>query len=163
MTNWEIISIVAIVVWPVMAVWITLMYQYRRERKQSKLDVFHTLISHRWEIPIPRNFVAALNKIVVVFCRHRKVLTAWKEYFENLKWVWPIWNRDNLFANLLDEMAFVCGYKWLKQTVYLDSYVPNQYQYESTRSDEFHTELMKFLRAHQNVEQPIIVQWETIG
>ena len=89
-----------------MAVVITIWYQKRYEKKQAKLNLFYTIISHRYQYPIPRDLVVALNKIDVIFYRNKLVTEAWRRYYASLSQIpFDAGNSNNLLADLLDEMA----------------------------------------------------------
>jgi hypothetical protein len=80
-------SIIAIVLGPVVALAIQRWADHRREKRQSKLWVFRTLMTYR-ATRLNHNFVQALNLIDVVFTQknenEKNVRTAWKVLLDHL-------------------------------------------------------------------------------
>jgi hypothetical protein len=73
----------AIVLAPIVALWIGGILQRRSDAHQSKLTVFSTLISLR-HAPLSGDLIRALNSIDAVFADDPSVRQAWTEYFTAL-------------------------------------------------------------------------------
>lgn len=93
---------------------VTIMVQKHSEVKRVKLEIFETLMSHRYLMHDKDN-VEALNKIDVVFHNDTEVRRAWVEFLdaadrgaEN-----PTANRniDDKYLKLLEKIAVAIGYK----------------------------------------------------
>ena len=110
----EIISIIAIIVAPIAAVWIGQHLQNRAKRREDKMVIFGTLMTDRiygWT----EKGVHALNSIDIVFSDSKKVRNAWKEYRASLFVV----NKESFNAKdaktkqykLLEAISDELGYK----------------------------------------------------
>jgi hypothetical protein len=78
-----IITAIAIVVGPIVAVQITLRFEERREKRRRKYDTFHALMRTR-RVTLSPDHVTALNVIQTEFHDDDKVITAYKKYIDNL-------------------------------------------------------------------------------
>lgn len=77
------INVAAIIIAPVIAVWIGQMLQDRAEKRKDKMQVFKTLMTSRvygWTV----DSVNALNIVEVVFAGDEKVIELWRAYYEKL-------------------------------------------------------------------------------
>jgi hypothetical protein len=145
----DTLMLIAVLTSPVIAVIITLWHQGRKEKRTQKIRTFFTLVALRDSMPIPYDFVTALNTIDVVFHNDLKVLAAWKKYYENL-------NSDNspaslkartdLKLDLLYEMSQVLGYKNWKQTEMNSYYIPVQHYDQNVLNAEIQKELLTYLK-----------------
>jgi hypothetical protein len=77
------LTIVAIIVGPIAAVWITVRSEERRERIRRKYQTFYALMRTR-RVTLSPEHVAALNSIQIEFHDDPTVITAHKRYIENL-------------------------------------------------------------------------------
>lgn len=123
----EIVTIIAIVTGPLFAVVITLLWQQRKEKRDSKERLFLTLMVHRRTFPPPIEWVNALNVIDVVFAEHSQVVQLWHEYYASL--ANPPANenyqqREHTYLLMLSAMARVLGYRRLEQTDIDKFYAP---------------------------------------
>jgi hypothetical protein len=136
MKTYEILTIVAIILGPIMAVQIDKFLVRRSERINRKLWIFKTLMATRGTV-LSSSHVEALNRIDLEFSdntKYRKVLSNWKEYFDNLSQrraetqeeiiVWSAKNEE-LLANLLLEMGQSLGYKFDKALIKRNIYYPS--------------------------------------
>lgn len=78
-----LISVVAMIVGPISAVYITRHLDHQREERGRKVDVFRALMKTR-RLRLSSEHVAALNLIEIEFYGHPDVTNARKVYFENL-------------------------------------------------------------------------------
>jgi len=147
----DCIAIVSILCSPLVAIFVSIWYQNRKEKRQAKMDIFKNLIAYRKQYPIPMAFVAALNQIDIMFHKDKKVIAAWKSYLESLN---PesssFQSHDNRLLDLLDEMAKSLGYKNLKQTTYADFYSPQQFSNQVVSQQELYNEVMRVLKNSTN-------------
>lgn len=124
-------EVAAILLSPLLAWIVTILYQNRAEKRKAKRDLFMVLMAKRHSSPPPVEFIDALNKIDVVFQNNKRVRAAWKEYLDSLHEKSHRFSSSNSFLlDLLSEVANVCGYKNLKQTeidrFYNPKYLGNQ-------------------------------------
>ena len=74
------INIVAVIVAPIIAVWIGQKLQDRAEKRKDKMSVFKAIMTDRYGWS--RETVLALNSIPIVFAKDKYVRDAWKEYYK---------------------------------------------------------------------------------
>ncbi len=116
----EIISIVAILLSPIIAVLITLWYQSYKTKRDAKMNLFLTLMTYRKTNPPTYSMVDSLNMISVLFSKNKTVVELWHEYYELLCQKFDETNyetRSHKYLDMLSEMAReILGYKNLPQT-----------------------------------------------
>jgi hypothetical protein len=76
----EIVNVIAIMLSPVIAVLITMFLQSRKDKRNSKMNIFITLMSTRNRAPT-EEIVRALNIIDVIFSKDKNIRRLWSEYF----------------------------------------------------------------------------------
>lgn len=130
----EVINLLAIILGPILAVQIQKLLERQKEEKQRKLDVFKTLMATRGNV-LSHYHVEALNRIDLEFSgndKYEAVISAWKEYFDNLSIKLEtneqiaVWTNNNveLLANLLFEMGKVLGYNFDRALIKRNWYSP---------------------------------------
>jgi len=128
----DYISIAAILLGPVIAIQVQKFIERRKQAEERRENIFRTLMSTRGEILSPYH-VGALNRIDLDFSggkTHRRVVEAWKEYFDHLsnmdKDQTAMWldKRIDLLTDLLYEMGNVLGYKFDKVLIRRNIYSP---------------------------------------
>ena len=125
-------TIAAILIGPIVALWLQRISERRRDRRSRKLVIFKELMATRATRTNPRH-VDALNAIEVEFSEGGKgdtnVLNAWRLYLDHLGATvndeqLPRWNEksDELLTDLLYEMSRSLRYDFdklaLKKNVY---------------------------------------------
>jgi len=133
-----LISVLAIVIAPIIAVYLGIIWNNRQEAKKRKIDIFRTLMATR-AIGLSPLHVEALNRIDVEFYgkKSKDVVEAWKIYHDHLndpKYTkldtdqeeLKQWGdkKDDLFVNLLYAMAVYLGYKFSKVDIKRGHYYP---------------------------------------
>lgn len=83
-----IVTALAAIAGPVIAVWITRMSDDRKEVQGRRMDIFRTLMRTR-KMPVHFDHVGALNLIEIEFAEDQSVIKAWKEYLANLSEPFP--------------------------------------------------------------------------
>ena len=127
-------TIAAIILGPVIALWIQRISERKRNRRNRKLFVFHELMATRATRTSPRH-VAALNAIEIEFSGGDKsdarVLGAWRLYLDHLGTavsddLLPRWTEksDDLLTDLLYEMSQALRYGFDKVTLKKNVYSP---------------------------------------
>lgn len=150
----DYIDIVAIVLSPVFAVSITLVYQSKKQKKDAKRWLFLNLMAHRKKLVRTAQFCDSLNSIDVVFYNNPTVLKAWGVYFENLclsKEISDSAKTELLFLELLHEMGHILGYKNLKQTDIYKYYVPQGHGDAYHVDEQLRLELLRVLKGTASV------------
>jgi len=146
-----IMTIIAILLSPVIAVLISIWVQDRREKRQNKKFIFSSLMSTRHQI-LSDEIVRALNMIDVVFSDKKKVRELWHEYYDMLHNAGlnnPTgWEQRNIKKlELIHEIAKVIGYG--KEITHIDVnrvYMPVGLSEDTQRTREIGIELLRVLR-----------------
>lgn len=136
----EILMILAVLVAPLVAVQVQRWIEDYRRESERKEWIFKTLMATRAE-GLSRDHVNALNMIDIEYYKDRKgtrVVEKWKEYLdqlgsfprsnvtdENVK-QWSV-RRDDIFTDMLYEMAVRLGYKFDKVTLRKGVYSPQAF------------------------------------
>ena len=97
-----IVNLIAIVLAPIVAVWIAQRLQDRAAKRKDKLDIFKTLMGKRG-IPLDRDGLEALNTICVIFSDSVKVMDSWKKYTAEYDSDSP--GKNDTFIEMLENMA----------------------------------------------------------
>ncbi len=138
MSAYEIISVLiliatiaAIILGPIVAVRITRDLDDKRERHSRRLDVFRDLMKTR-QVRLDPVHVAALNLVEVEFYSSSSVRSAYAAYIRHLRSPNPspeqqgryFDERDDLFIDLLKEIAAELGYEFDKRELSRMGYAP---------------------------------------
>lgn len=152
----DIISIIAILVSPAVAVLISMWIQKRKDKLQYKRFIFSNLMATRHQF-ISDEIVRALNMIDVAFHDNKNVRKLWKEYLDMLNnqglnnpsgWK----QRDIKRLELIQEMAKAVGYG--KEITHLDVdrvYMPTGLAEERQRAKEIGDELLRVLKESHGI------------
>lgn len=155
MTTVEASTLVALVIGPLLAVWVTIGHETRKEKIGAQRQLFLTLMVGRQAFPIPPEWARALNVIDAVYADHSAVITAWHDMFAYM-------NRppmdtvefDRKRTKLLSEMAKALGYTSLEQVDIARYYTPEQHNNDAIRAIELQTELLALLKKlNQGIDQ----------
>ncbi|WP_456722474.1 MULTISPECIES: DUF6680 family protein [unclassified Bradyrhizobium] len=130
-----VITAIAIVVGPIVAVRLTLRLEEVREKRRDKYRTFHALMRTR-RVTLAPDHVTALNVIQTEFHDDEKVIAAYKKYIDNLggpllppnssndeikKFVDA---RDDAFNDMMFEIGKHLGYSLDKRELARYSYAP---------------------------------------
>lgn len=150
----QLLSIVAILLSPVIALMISSLAQNRKFKRAERMSIFTTLMATRHS-PIMEENVRALNIIDVMFHDCRQVRQLWREYFEMLcnkgldnEQGYATRQRKNL--ELIHEMGKALGYG--KEITHLDVdrvYYPVGLGMQSEKAQQIADELLRVLKATQ--------------
>jgi hypothetical protein len=143
----QTMNIIAVISGPIIAVIITLWYQRRKEKRDTRNRIFLTLMAHRKSNPPTFALVEVLNTLDVVFANKPKVTRLWHEYFD-LLCTQPINYQlcDHKYIDLVSEIARSVGYKKLKQTEIEKFYSPVAHATRAQLSDNIQNELLRVLQ-----------------
>ncbi len=139
----------SIVLSPVIAVIVTIVYQKLQSKRNAKMKLFLDLISTRDQVPIDYNYVLALNRIGVVFHKQKGIVQLWHEYYDLLNL--PVSENIVQLGNhkkieLLSAMAEHLGYGQLPQIELEKYYQPKgHYDWHKTTA-EIQQELLRVLK-----------------
>lgn len=135
----EILTIIAILFAPVTALAIQRHLDRRRAKIDRRIEVFRTLMGTRAARLSPAH-VHALNMIDVEFHGIKRITNAWKEYLDHLNTpavsdeALVAWGQrgDDLFVNLLGEIAVTLRYDFDKTYLRRAFYSPQAFWQEET-------------------------------
>jgi len=157
-----ILTVIAIIMGPLVALWLQRMAEDRRERRQRKFDVFKTLMTNR-ATPLAYQYVQALNLIDVVFNAENKeekaVRTAWGILLDHLNtnkaqpdFVEKI---RTLTATLLAAMGKCLGFDFGEVYLKRHAYQPEGHGKLEEEQNELRRLLLEALRGNRRI--PIAV------
>ena len=168
----SIITTLAIIVGPILAVQVETCLGRKREERERRLQVFRTLMITR-KIPLSGFRIDALNSIDIYFDRDEEVSKKWREYLDSLNN--PNKEKisedeanslkdkaDEKFIDMLEVMAKAVGYKkfdkiYIKNTTYLPEvylgYLENQIKANKDISPLI--EIIKSALNNKSIEQKI--------
>lgn len=139
-------NFLAVVMGPVSAILITLWYQRRREKRESKYRLFTVLMAHRKSNPPSFDLVQALNLIDVVFSDNREIVTLWHEYYDLISLRPVNWTlAESKYLDLIAKIASVLGHKNLLQTDISRFYRPEYYGNQFDLTEKTQKELLRVL------------------
>lgn len=113
----------AIFLGPLAGVLFTLWFQSKKEKSDSKHQLFLELMTERKAPYVSQQLAKALNKVDVVFADTPAVKARWHEYYDLLHQP-PGEPRNHKWLELLTAMAQALGYKGLTQLDLDKFYVP---------------------------------------
>ena len=159
-----IVTAIAIVVGPIVAVQITLRFEASREKLRRKYQTFHALMRTRRATLSP-DHVTALNVIQTEFHDDDKVVAAYKKYIDNLaaglqsganeeavkKFVE---DRDDAFNEMMFEIGKHLGYSLDKRELAKYSYAPQGWVNVETEQGAFRQLVLELLQGKRPL--PII-------
>jgi len=154
----DIINIIAVIVGPIVAVSITLWYQGRKEKRDTKHRAFLLLMAHRKSIPPSSVMVEVLNTLDVLFADNRQIVELWHKYYTLLGQP-PCEDRQHTWLELLAAIAEDLHYPTVKQTDIDKFYIPqghlDQFELQGNIQNEF-------LRVLQNTSSLVVNKKEDI-
>src|SRR5262249_40368838 len=113
----EVVTVIALVAGPVIAVLITLWYQRRTQKRAAKEGLFMTLMAHRKSFPPAPDWTNALNVIDIVYADSPTIIKHWHSLYDTLNDVPVNMQRYNhQYIELLSAMATALGYRSIQQT-----------------------------------------------
>jgi len=172
MKLYEILTLVAIVLGPILAVQAQKYLERRRDNRNRRLGIFKTLMATRGS-SLSSMHVEALNRIDLEFSddkKYQKIIEAWKEYFDNLGHraeteeqlaVWGAKNEE-LLANLLYEMGQSLGYKFDKVLIKRNIYSPIGHARVERENELIRKGLLDVLNAETAIPMTLINDDETL-
>lgn len=113
MTTGEVLNLIAIVIIPLVAVWLARHLQDRAEKRKDKMDAFLAILTFRYGWS-PEG-VKALNSLHFIFSDDDKVRSCWRNYYKELNVIdfnkIDLNRRNEALYSLLESMARNLGYK----------------------------------------------------
>ncbi len=158
----DIISLVAIILGPILAVFVTRLVDRKREKRARRLEIFKTLMRTRGARLNPEH-VGALNLIEIEYYKEKRVLNALEIYFQHLNESRPVtdtevdkWAKasDHLLTKLLYKMAKSLGYEIEQLQILTGSYSPRGWEENEFRQTRIQERLISVLSG----ESPLFVR-----
>ena len=128
-----VITTIAIIVGPTIAVQIQIYLDKKREMRKRKLEVFKNLMATR-AMGLSPEHVRALNMIDIEFYDQKQIIDSWREYHSHLGEPFDensiaLWSqkKNELLINLLFVMGKHLDYDFDKVNLKTGSYIPLGY------------------------------------
>ncbi|MGA3317563.1 MAG: DUF6680 family protein [Candidatus Korobacteraceae bacterium] len=152
------LTILAIIVGPLLALWLQRLAENRRERKQGKLWIFKTLMMYR-ATPLAYPYVQALNLIDVSFHadndKEKAVRAAWNTLLDHLTVHKGqpdfLENTRTLTATLLAAMGKCLGYEFEEVYLKRHAYQPEGHGKLEEEQQELRGLLLQVLRNDRRI------------
>lgn len=155
---YKILNIVALLLVPIVAVFVGQKLQERSKKREDKMQIFKVLMTSRglgWS----HDMVEALNIIDVVFADDDAVIKQWKLYYDKLCIEKPSdidWKKIMTERNkLIEQIANSLGYKdkitW--ETIQ-NPYVPQGMVEAMNNTQEFQTSQQNLMKTFQQMMTP---------
>ncbi len=142
----ETMNIIAVILGPIVAVIITLWYQNRKEKRDTKHRAFLLLMAHRRSSPPDFALVEVLNTLDVVFQDTPKITQLWHEYYDLLSSPNPNFQvQEHKYIDLVSEIASALGYSKLKQTDIDKFYRPQGHADQAALQNKIQKEFLRVL------------------
>lgn len=161
MTSEQVVTVIALIVGPTLAVGITLWAEARKNIRNQRLWVFQTLMAYRLD-PFNAERIKALALIDVVFHKVPAVKSSWKEYYDSLndpKYkdsannAFEVWKRKQ--NEMLAEMAQALGYgKEIKYAEIERAYAPMLFANNAMLAQKSAAEWLRVLQNSENLGTP---------
>lgn len=164
----SILTIIAIVIGPVLAVIVTRFVDNLRAAKERKFDIFRTLMRTR-KMPVHSDHVGALNLVEVEFIDKTNVITTWKAYLSNLgeqlppiedkeKYDVALKKRDSLLTKLIYAIAVSINVSVEQLDILEGNYIPQGWVDDDWEQKLVRRHLLNVLSA----KSPIIIRPQNI-
>lgn len=167
MSSEFIITTLAIVLGPILAVWISQTLQSKYSAKQQKMFVFRALMTTR-RTPLSPERVQALNLVEVEFSKDKQVKTKFKEliaiYNDTVRWqsdneqVRQDVTRDvdEKTAELLKEMGAVLGFRGDSLELLKGGYYPSAFAEMESKQHEIRDFVVSLSRGDKAVPTAVV-------
>ncbi|MHB9038831.1 MAG: DUF6680 family protein [Armatimonadota bacterium] len=149
----EIVSVFAILISPIVAVWVSMRIQSNKDARQDKISIFSTLMATRNDRLLQEHF-RALNMIDFVFHDKRNVRNIWHEYCDMLhnrsyEDENGVVLRDRKFRELMDAMAKTLGYD-IDASDIERTYIPQGFTDKKAEENHLQNELLRVLTSSES-------------
>lgn len=146
------IMLLAIVIGPILAVFVTRLIDWLRDKKQRRLDLFKVMMRTR-RTRLSPDHIGALNLVEIEFYKDDKVLNALKLYFQHLSarnlrngdaGIW-LQEGDHLFTKLLSSMARALGYEIEQLEILTGGYAPQAWENDEKSLRDMRQKMIELL------------------
>ena len=151
----EVINIFAIVVSPIIAIYVGSYFQDRAEKRKDKMMLFKTILATRiygWTY----ESVNALNLIDIVFFDENKVRLAWKNLYDKYALDGSVEDNVDIIKNAQNElyitMAIALGYEdKIVRDVIEKPYLPNGLAEAQKQEQQYKKGQLEIMRQIQDI------------
>ena len=158
----DIVSVLAIILGPMLGVFIARLLDSLRDKKARRWDIFSVLMRTR-NMRLSFEHVGALNLVEVEFADKKEVIKAWKEYRAELSRKAHaketpdeiFQKRNNLLTKLLDAIAKTMNLKIEQLDILEGNYIPQGWQDQEDQNAFIKGQLIRVLQGQSAV--PIAV------
>ncbi len=154
MFTFEMLTLIALVMGPTLAVLVTRMLDDRRARADRRYQLYKALMDTRRN-KLSASHLNALNLIELEFNTKKKVIAAWREYLRNLaaiganndQWQQIMNEREVLFTQLISEITAVLRIGSVNQiNIMKGGYVPQHWESAEDEAAVLRQGLLQVLR-----------------
>jgi hypothetical protein len=162
-----LITIVAIVLAPILALRLQSKIEIFRERNTRKLNIFKVLMATR-AARLSERHVEALNMIDIEFHDNKEVINSWRNYHSHLssfKDIIPpnetnqaIWANkiEDLLIDLLSKMSQAVGYSFDEVTLKRGIYTPKAHGELANEQELIRKGLLKIILGEQAIAMKVV-------
>ena len=134
----EWLTLAGIVLGPIIAVAITLIYESRRRKREGKNNIFKLLLNTR-HMPSDGLYCVAINSIPAEFSTNKKVMEAWEAYLNEVRYKPTPENQEthdktmkSKQSKLIYEVGRALGYKLAESDIDLSAYISSGFVFRDT-------------------------------
>lgn len=144
-----LLEVLKILLGAVIGIICTIYYNKYNDKKIERKELFIKMIVAKGSLKIPQQLIEAMNLIPILFKGNKKIISKYNDYFSTL--CLPIEQvsyeeQVGLFWDLLREIGEEVGYSGLDNKTFSHRYVPTQSLADQNSQEEFHSELLKYLK-----------------
>ena len=125
---YEFVTLIAVLLGPVIAVTITLVFESRRRTRESRIQVMRMLLNTRHLASDP-SYTIAINLVPVEFNRKKEVMKSWREYIETVRFKQTPQNQEEHYklmvakqTTLIYEIMKSLGFKLSETDIQTNAY-----------------------------------------
>jgi hypothetical protein len=150
----DILTLIALVTGPAIAVGIQLWFEKRREDRRLRHHVLRTLMAYRGRLHHPDS-VSALNSIELVFSNKKPVFGKLKELLDHMEFERSLpekeqkagyERREDLLVELISSMSESLGYRFTHTVIKRKAYLPQGMVDEGLYELEMRRRLLDFTK-----------------
>lgn len=149
----DVLTIIALIGGPVLAVLITRYCDGKREANRRKWEIFKNLMCYR-KLPLSQGFVSTLNLLEVEFHDDKAVLAAWKSMYKHFHKEVPTEDhrkknfydeQEKLRVELLQKVAQSLGIKLDSLDMFHSGYAPQGWNWDEAEQLQMRKKLDEVL------------------
>lgn len=156
-----LMEITKIVFGAIIGIVCTIIYNRYNDRRAERKELFIKMIVAKGSLRISQELIEAMNLIPILFKGNKKIIGIYNNYFASL--CLPIEQvvyeeQVGLYWDLLREIGGEVGYSGLDNKTFSHRYVPTQSLAEQESQEEFHSELLHYLKQSNSLLEVYLKQ-----